>query len=295
MPSLLSQALYAAGTILLTLPLLLYSSAQWQRPPRTHLEQELFAGVTYRRAVSDKPRPAIVHVVTLDLTAPGLEVVVSPGIFAEDAAAIAQPTSAFLADNGLQLAINASYFYPFKEKTPWNFYPHQGDPVQVVGQAISQGSEYSAPQANWPVICFMANQRAYISGDHQCPAGTVQAVAGREQLVMAGQGIAIENADRAYGRVAVAIDAQGKTLWLIVVDGKQPRYSEGVTLQQLAQIALELGADAALNLDGGGSSTLVVATPNGARILNAPIHAKIPRWERPVANQLGFRAAGLTE
>lgn len=291
------RRLYAAGALLLTLPLLLYSNAQGQRPAHTETEQALFAGITYRRQVLESPRPAVVHVAALDLTTPGVEVVVSPGVVGEAHEAIAQPTSVFLAENALQLAINASYFYPFQEKTPWNFYPHPGDPVQVLGQAIAAGREYAPPHpkrpALWPVLCFAANQQAQIVAAGQCPPGTMQAVAGNQELVVAGQLAHYHQTDRAYGRVAVAIDARGEKLWLIVVDGKQPRYSEGVTLYELAQIALALGADAALNLDGGGSATLAVATPAGAKVLNAPIHAKIPLRERPVANQLGFRATAL--
>jgi exopolysaccharide biosynthesis protein len=93
--------------------------------------------------------------------------------------------------------------------------------------------------------------------------------------------------------VAVAIDQAGQKLWLIVVDGKQPLYSEGVTKKELANIAIELGADTALNFDGGGSTTLVVATNTGSKVLNAPIHTKIPMRERPVANHLGFYVESL--
>jgi exopolysaccharide biosynthesis protein len=63
--------------------------------------------------------------------------------------------------------------------------------------------------------------------------------------------------------------AAGRTrdgsLILLVVDGRQPA-SRGVNLQELAQIMLDLGAVDALNLDGGGSATLVA---NG-RLLNRP-------------------------
>ncbi|MBD2020680.1 phosphodiester glycosidase family protein, partial [Leptolyngbya sp. FACHB-36] len=52
-----------------------------------------------------------------------------------------------------------------------------------------------------------------------------------------------------------------------------------------------LGADKAVNLDGGGSTTIVVSSPTGPYALNAPIHTKIPLRERPVANHLGFYAA----
>jgi len=45
-------------------------------------------------------------------------------------------------------------------------------------------------------------------------------------------------------------------LVLVVVDGRSPGYSEGVTLTELAEIMAGLGASTAYNLDGGGSSTL---------------------------------------
>lgn len=44
----------------------------------------------------------------------------------------------------------------------------------------------------------------------------------------------------------------------------------------------------ALNLDGGGSTTMVVSDRKGIGGLNSPIHTKLPMRERPVANNLGF-------
>ncbi len=58
-------------------------------------------------------------------------------------------------------------------------------------------------------------------------------------------------------RTAVGVTAAGKVL-LVVVDGRQPRWSVGATLHELAGIMRRLGAVDALNLDGGGSSTMVV-------------------------------------
>jgi exopolysaccharide biosynthesis protein len=56
----------------------------------------------------------------------------------------------------------------------------------------------------------------------------------------------------------------------VVVDGRQPNYSEGVSLVELAEILRHHGAYTALNLDGGGSSALVVAGPHGnPQVLNA--------------------------
>jgi exopolysaccharide biosynthesis protein len=55
----------------------------------------------------------------------------------------------------------------------------------------------------------------------------------------------------------VGVTATGKIL-LVVVDGRQPRWSLGPTSSEFAQIMADLGAVTALNLDGGGSSEMVV-------------------------------------
>ena len=68
-----------------------------------------------------------------------------------------------------------------------------------------------------------------------------------------------------HPRTAAGIAADG-TLLLLLVDGRQ-RQSRGVRLEELATIMVDIGAEEALNLDGGGSSSLVV---NG-RLLNNPV------------------------
>ena len=82
-----------------------------------------------------------------------------------------------------------------------------------------------------------------------------------------------------------ALGYNADTLFLIVVDGRQPKYSTGLTLYELASILIELGATEAINLDGGSSSTFVVNDavinkPSGQRereVLNAVfITADVP-------------------
>lgn len=291
----IKRFLVAAGTSLLVLPLILYGRLQFLRPPQTDREQTLFQGIVYKRDARSTPRPLMLHIVTIDLTAPGVKVLVTPGRQTSDNTETnARTTSAFLSEFKLQLAINASFFYPFREKTPWNYYPYSGDRTNVLGQAISNGYRYSKAESNLPVLCFSANNRAQIIESGACPEGTVQAVAGNDMLVARGRPVAADleqsNNRKPYPRVAVAIDKEGRRLWLIAIDGKQPLYSEGLTMPEFTEIVMELGAYAALNLDGGGSTTLVTATRSGATVLNAPIHTKLPMRERPVANHLGFYA-----
>jgi hypothetical protein len=58
-------------------------------------------------------------------------------------------------------------------------------------------------------------------------------------------------------RTGVGVTGNGSIL-LVVVDGRQPRWSVGASADEFARIMKDLGAVDALNLDGGGSSTMVV-------------------------------------
>ena len=55
-----------------------------------------------------------------------------------------------------------------------------------------------------------------------------------------------------------ALGFNKEKLFLIVVDGRQPNYSTGLSLYRLAEILVEFGATEAINLDGGSSSTIIV-------------------------------------
>ena len=73
-----------------------------------------------------------------------------------------------------------------------------------------------------------------------------------------------------------ALGYNADTLFLVVADGRQPKYSTGLTLYELASILIELGATEAINLDGGSSSTFVV----NDEVVNQPSG----RQEREVLN-----------
>jgi exopolysaccharide biosynthesis protein len=79
----------------------------------------------------------------------------------------------------------------------------------------------------------------------------------------------------------------------MVVDGRQPGYSEGVDFPELVNLIVSFGAYNATNMDGGGSSAMVIKGLDGkARVLNSPCDNNVPGKERAVANHLGifFRA-----
>jgi hypothetical protein len=75
-----------------------------------------------------------------------------------------------------------------------------------------------------------------------------------------------------HPRTMLGVDGRG-AIWLVTVDGRQPGYSVGVTMPELQTLARALGLTDALNLDGGGSTTMVV----GGAVMNRPSDAIGPR------------------
>lgn len=90
-----------------------------------------------------------------------------------------------------------------------------------------------------------------------------------------------------HPRSAVAITKDGAVL-LITVDGRFPAKACGMKISELAHLIRVLGGKSALNLDGGGSSTLWLATLPDNGVLNFPCDNGIfdHRGERKVANIL---------
>lgn len=252
--------------------------------------QQLFQGITYEVQVRQLPRPMVVHVVTVDLRQPGIRFLVTPGDPREELPLQARTTAKFLEEFNLQLAVNGDGFQPWRSNSILDYYPHPGDPVAPIGLAASQGVIYSVPTDAEPALYISRTNQARF----QTPTGKIyNAISGNLMLVEQGQVVA-ENGDTPQPRTAVALDKAGKRLILIVVDGRQPRYSQGATLAELAEIIIENGGHFGMNLDGGGSSTLVKQGKNGrAELLNSPIEHGIPGRQRPVGNHLGIYASPI--
>jgi hypothetical protein len=277
--------------LLLGLPIVIPAWGYFHRPATAPLILNLAPGVTYERMAVMRPRPNVIHVAQIDLTQPQLELLVTPGeIGFDDRELNARTTSQFLTRYQQDLAINASFFYPFRENAPWDYYPMVGDRVNAVGYAASNGKVYSEGNVpTWPVVCFDAQNHVQILAQPNCPTGTQQGLSGNELILNAGQPTTKTAPDKPYPRTIVGTDATGQRLWLVVIDGKQPWYSEGMTIAETIPLLQKLGITTALNLDGGGSVAMVRSTPMGPTILNAPIHNKLPMTERPIANHLGLR------
>jgi len=113
-----------------------------------------------------------------------------------------------------------------------------------------------------------------------------QAVGGGPRLVREGA-VSIEHrlerfsdsfAARRHPRTGLGLN--GNQLLLVTVDGRQPGYSAGMTLREFANLFVDLGCREAMNLDGGGSTTMVIR----GQVVNSPSDGV----ERRVANALAL-------
>jgi hypothetical protein len=257
--------------------------ASW-RPQPADTYRALTSGVSYSRQSRQYPRPIVLHVIQVDLRTPGLRIMVTPRDVVAEEPMRARTVKRFLNEFDMSVAINGNAFYPFHSRHALNYYPRSGGPVKVLGYAASRGTTYGTPKRRYPSIYFGANHRASFT---QPSSGIYNVISGFDMIAKAGAPIRTSG-NSLHPRTGIAIDKTGDTLLLMVVDGRQAGYSEGVSLSELADLMIEFGAHTAMNLDGGGSSTLAAREHGSAHVLNSPIHARIAGLSRPVANHLGI-------
>jgi len=118
------------------------------------------------------------------------------------------------------------------------------------------------------------------------PDGQTMAVGGFPLLLVDGErvgdlGVSSRPsfAEARHPRTAVGYDPDRRRLWILVVDGRQEGYSDGMSLPEVATLFEALEVRDAINLDGGGSSIMVLP----GRTLSHPSDAE---GERAVANAL---------
>jgi hypothetical protein len=254
-------------------------------------------GLAYTREVRSSPRPLRIHVLRCDLASPEHEpavVVASDPDGAGPAEAVLASPAALAADGGLVAAVNAAIFGGLpdasgKRSSQWTV----GMPVDIIGWSLADGQERSPAERPYPNLWIDRERRARIEAAGAArPDAARHAAAGfglilRDGEIVAGPGGAM------HPRTAAGLDHDHKTLVLLVVDGRRKGVSEGVSEHELAGLMKEQGCHEALNLDGGGSSVMLVgdvqggapAGPRGLRVVNTPSDGA----PRPVPAVLGIR------
>ena len=223
------------------------------------------------------------------------------------------PTDVWAEKAGVDLAVNAGFFARLDGPGAPLFGWTEGLPVDILGLARSGGRDVSPPRHGGgdggpPDPALLIRE----ADGGRCPCRVRAAYAGESDLAgvedaVAGMGprghkpgtlLVEDGQDRGataqvdplqrHPRTAAAVSRDGRTLLLVVVDGRRPGWSVGVTLPELARLLIDAGAWNAVNLDGGGSSAMWYRGPASAgRVLNQPSDGHV----RPVASHLGVRLA----
>ncbi len=244
----------------------------------------IFRGVDLASAATKTPRPIHAYVARIDLREPTIEIFVTPSNKDEPLDANGLKTSTFLTKYKCQVAINASPYAPLLDK--------EGQPVDIHGLSISRGDKYSIENDTFGALLITKSNKAWITTPPMNTSKAYNAVGGFRLLLKNGQNVGWD--DVLHPRSAVGISRDGRYLYLVVIDGRQKGYSEGATTGETAEWMRLFGCENALNLDGGGSSALVIDDgTGGARIINRPIQNGIPGNERINANHIGVFASPL--
>ena len=230
------------------------------------------------------------HVLVVDTKEKGIEFLVTPPDSEGENPLKARTTSQFLVEFGLQIAVNGDGFSPWWSRSPADYYPHVGDPVTPLGFAASNGKVYSTGvETNTGVEPTLYISRRNALTFNNPPNNVYSAISGGRMLVLKGEAAPDLDNQALEPQTAIGINRNGRYLYIVVVDGRQPLYSNGITFAKLADLLIKQGAYVAMSLDGGGSSTMVIEGRNGEPvILNSPIDNYIPGRERPVGNHLGI-------
>ncbi|WP_298321666.1 phosphodiester glycosidase family protein [Haloactinopolyspora sp.] len=152
-----------------------------------------------------------------------------------------------------------------------------GDTVVVVGRGA--GAE--------ALLALDEGHSAKVTYAPRSDFGEVAVAIGGNQVLIDDGEVQDYDDPTPHPRSAVGLSADGTRMFLVSIDGRQA-HAHGMTLTETAEFMADLGAYDALNLDGGGSSTLVAREPatDERTVVNSPSDGS----ERPVANSLGLFA-----
>ena len=185
--------------------------------------------------------------------------------------------------DGVEVIVRRNTVIAIKDLTGSSQIPSDGFVISAAGTArdwIKQNVRRGARlRFTWRIVSLEPNRtdewhRTYSilgAGPQLIKSGTISITYQQEQMA---QTFATDR----HPRTAIGKTADGKLL-MVTVDGRQPKISVGMSLYSLADLLLELNAVDAINLDGGGSTTMVVKQ----KVVNKPSEQT---GERPVSDAI---------
>lgn len=254
----------------------------------TQVVTQPFLGVRLIHQTETSPRPLNIYVAEIDLTAPGIQFMLTarapgypgPYLNGSPAETVRQTTRQFANAVGAQIAINGA-FYASQTSGGVNWANNLGITASN-GDAYSPWELPSSPDFDDALNITQNNQATIVEMPASIPTGfetnppvsLYNTVTGSHRLVQNGVQVAPSSCSLCglNPRTAVGTTDDNRLL-LMTVDGRQSGFSEGVTLVELANLMLSHGATDAINLDGGGSTTMVMNDYGdglAAHVLNSP-------------------------
>ena len=229
-------------------------------------------GLAYQLKELKEPRPNRAHVLRVDLTnrriRPAVVIGKDPDGDGPAETALTDPRK--LASDRSTIA--------FVNTNPWDSFPDntgrrnrrwfEGQPVDIHGLAVSGGQVRSHGQPGSASVLVNGQGRVFLGdGPGDSP---VEAMTGFGQIVSKGA-VIVPAGGAVHPRTAIGVDRSGNAMWIVVVDGRQERYSEGMNLHELGSLMLGLGCWNATNMDGGGSSIMGLVGEDGElHVVNSP-------------------------
>ena len=211
-----------------------------------------------------------------------------------------ETTSQVARKHDFDITINASFFAAPTAREIYGQKIHYfvGNCAWPEGWHYSSGKLFGQPKTarfRATMIVHRDNKVSFADTLQALPADTEFAVSGNAMMLKEGKPTPPAVDHMRHPRSAVGLSADSRTLYVIAVDGRQEQHSRGVTLAELANIFIQFGAHNAINLDGGGSTSLVIKdkVTGVFAIANQPSDVstlKLPlRFERPVVDVVGIK------
>ena len=230
-------------------------------------------GMEYHVQEFKDPRPNRVHVLRVDLSSGKTEPVVVIGRDPDGEG----PAESSLT-NPLKLAADGEVL-AFVNTNPWDAFPdaagkrnrswYERQPVDIAGLAASGGRVRSPVSPGDMTVWVDAAGRVSI-GDGTAEKSVKEGMSGFHRIVRDGAVIVPPSGVR-HPRTAIGVDRSGGILWLVVVDGRQKGFSEGMSVHELGIVMRDLGCWDAANMDGGGSSVMGLAGSDArVHVVNSP-------------------------
>ncbi len=225
--------------------------------------------------------PIRYHAVKLDLEKSGLEVVCFPdATYAGEKLFRGVTTQSFAKKKNCLVAVNLS---PFAGRSGrWDFAAHLSAVRQIKGVHIDRGFMISQPIPGYAALLINRSETGFKAEivDSQSDGALTDcdfAFGGFYVVLRDGQ-VRRDFVRRFDSRSGAGLSADGRTLYLLVVEGERLSKSLGLSYPQCAEIFKAMGCDDALELDGGGSSDLCI---NGKSVMSYKV-------TRVQANCFGF-------